>query len=319
MLEYGPVSRRSDRAGREKSAIGRSRRAWDASDEALLAGLGTGDPASASVFVRRFQARVYGAAAAIVGDGPDAAEVAQEAFLRAWRHADAYDARRGSVATWILAITRNVSIDRIRMLKARPAEVFDVTSIATRPAVIASPEDAAVVSDEARRVEGVVAGLSHELRRALLLATVGGFTAQDVADREHIPLGTAKTRIRTALIVLAAMGYGATDPIRTVEAAMVTPSGRDVGDVRLLDGDPPWLLVSVPGWKRWDAEVGQPLDYRLQVEMADGTRLELRDVELSSSGDWGATADFDPSRVRRVVMTDSTGRVWCRADIQPPD
>ena len=199
MLEYGPMGRRSERPGQEGSASWRSRRAWDASDEALLAGLGTGDPASASVFVRRFQSRVYGDAAAIVGDGPNASEVAQEAFLRAWRHADAYDPRRGSVATWLLAITRNLSIDRIRMAKARPTEVFDVTSIATRPSPIAGPEDAAVVSDEARRVEGVVARLSGELRRALLLASVGGFTAQDVAEREGIPLGTAKTRIRTAL------------------------------------------------------------------------------------------------------------------------
>lgn len=199
MLEYGPVDRRPARASQDGSAPWRASRAWDASDEALLAGLGTGDPGSASVFVRRFQSRVYGAAAAIVGDGPNAAEVAQETFLRAWRHADAYDARRGSVATWLLSITRNLSIDRIRMSKSRPTEVFDVTSIAARPSLSVGPEDTAVISDEARRVEGVVARLSGELRRALLLASVGGYTAQDVADREGIPLGTAKTRIRTAL------------------------------------------------------------------------------------------------------------------------
>lgn len=199
VLEYGLMRERSPRAGRQESAFSHSRRAWDASDEALLAGLGTGDPAAASVFVRRFQSRVYGAAAAIVGDGPNAAEVAQEAFLRAWRHADAYDARRGSVVTWLLSITRNVSIDRIRMAKARPTEVFDVTSIAARPSLAAGPEDAVVVTDEARQVEAVLAGLSGELRRALLLASVGGLTAQGVADVERIPLGTAKTRIRTAL------------------------------------------------------------------------------------------------------------------------
>lgn len=199
MLEYGSMDRRSGRVRQERSTSWRSSRAWDASDEALLAGLGTGDPAAASVFVRRFQSRVYGAAAAIVGDGPNAAEVAQEAFLRAWRHADAYDPRRGSVATWLLSITRNLSIDRVRMAKSRPTEVFDLTSIATRPSLSAGPEDTAVVSDEARRVEDVVAGLSAELQRALLLASLGGFTAQDVADHESIPLGTAKTRIRTAL------------------------------------------------------------------------------------------------------------------------
>lgn len=170
-----------------------------ASDDALLAGLGTGDPAAASVFVRRFQARVYGVAAAIVGDGPNAAEISQEAFLRAWRHADTYDARRGSVATWLLSITRNLAIDRLRMASSRPNEVFDLTALIERPSAAAGPEDAALMADELGRVGQAVAQLTAELRRALLLASIGGYTAQDVADHEDIPLGTAKTRIRTAL------------------------------------------------------------------------------------------------------------------------
>lgn len=173
--------------------------AWEASDEALLAGLGTGDQASAAVFVRRFQTRVYGVASAIIGDGPNAAEVAQEAFLRAWRHAAAYDPRRGSVATWLLAITRNLSIDRLRMTNARPSEIYDAALLAEIPSTGAGPEDSAVVEDEAGRVQQALAGLTAELRRALVLASFAGYTAQDIADREGIPLGTAKTRIRTAL------------------------------------------------------------------------------------------------------------------------
>ncbi len=76
----------------------------DPSDEALLAGYGSGDPASAAVFVRRFQARVYGLALTIVRDPAVAEEVAQETFARVWRHGGAYDARRGRVATWLLSI-----------------------------------------------------------------------------------------------------------------------------------------------------------------------------------------------------------------------
>src|SRR6188472_2608333 len=98
---------------------------WEASDEALLAGFGIGDPTAAAVFVRRFQSRVHGLAGSVVGAGPAAADVAQEAFLRAWGHANAYDARRGSVTTWLLAITRNVAIDHIRMRRSRPSEVLD--------------------------------------------------------------------------------------------------------------------------------------------------------------------------------------------------
>ncbi len=68
---------------------------WGAADDALLAGFGMGDPEAATAFVRRHQARVFGLARSIVGDPALAEDVAQEAFVRAWRHAAAYDARRG--------------------------------------------------------------------------------------------------------------------------------------------------------------------------------------------------------------------------------
>jgi RNA polymerase sigma-70 factor (ECF subfamily) len=78
-----------------------------AADDTLLAAYGTGDPDAAAAFVRRHQARVYGLARSIVVDPILAEDVAQEAFTRAWRHAGTYDARRGSVPTWLLTITRN--------------------------------------------------------------------------------------------------------------------------------------------------------------------------------------------------------------------
>ena len=93
-----------------------------AADDALLAGFGVGDPDAATVFVRRHQARVFGLARSIVGDAALAEDVAQEAFIRAWHHAAAYDPRRGSVPTWLLAITRNVAIDALRMRRPNPVD-----------------------------------------------------------------------------------------------------------------------------------------------------------------------------------------------------
>jgi RNA polymerase sigma-70 factor (ECF subfamily) len=72
------------------------------SDEILLAGMAGGDQDAAAAFVRRYQARVYGLALTVVRSPALAEEVAQEAFLKAWRHAGTYDARRGRVATWLL-------------------------------------------------------------------------------------------------------------------------------------------------------------------------------------------------------------------------
>ncbi|MBA3350543.1 MAG: RNA polymerase sigma factor, partial [Actinobacteria bacterium] len=80
---------------------------WSVSDEALLAGLASGDEEAAAAMVRRFQGRIYGLALMIVGDERTAEDVAQETFVKAWQHADAYDSRRGRVPTWLLAIARN--------------------------------------------------------------------------------------------------------------------------------------------------------------------------------------------------------------------
>ncbi len=95
--------------------------AWRASgegdevpDEALLSGMAVGDDRAGVAFVRRYQRRVFGLALAIVGDSPQAEDIAQEALIRVWRHSQIFDARRGSVAAWVLTITRNLALDTLR-------------------------------------------------------------------------------------------------------------------------------------------------------------------------------------------------------------
>jgi RNA polymerase sigma-70 factor (ECF subfamily) len=132
------------------------------SDEALLSGMAMGDQEAAVVFVRRYQRRIFGLAYSMTNDASVSEEVAQEALIRVWRHAPVFDHRRGSVTSWVLTITRNLTIDALRMRRTVP----------TDPAVV--------------------------------LAAVYGRTALEISDEESIPLGTAKTRIRTGLIRLRA-------------------------------------------------------------------------------------------------------------------
>lgn len=91
-------------------------------DEALLAGLGTGDPELALAFVRRFQRRVFGVAVTVLGAPALAEDVVQQTFERAWRHAQMYDARRGSVRTWLVTIAHNLAIDTIRVRRPLPLD-----------------------------------------------------------------------------------------------------------------------------------------------------------------------------------------------------
>lgn len=189
-------------AGNLSRRLGRTDSVWRASDEALLAGLAAGDADAAVAFVRRYQRRVFGLAVTLLGDRALADDVAQEAMVRAWRHASAFDARRGSVTTWLLAITRNLAIDALRAARVKP--VPDDVLVAAMPAVGDVPGDTSVALDELRRVARALDAMPVEQRRALLLARLRGLTAAELAEREGIPLGTAKTRIRTALIRLRA-------------------------------------------------------------------------------------------------------------------
>lgn len=180
---------------------------WSLSDETLLAGLASGDPEAATAFVRRFQGRVFGLAMVILGDPVAADEAAQETFVRAWRYAGGFDASRGAVAPWLLTIARNVSVDAARL---RPSEPMDPAALAALP--IPSGEDTeerAVTSAESERLLQAISELPDEQRRALVAAAFHGRTAREIGEREGIPLGTAKTRIRAAMLKLrAAMEVG---------------------------------------------------------------------------------------------------------------
>jgi RNA polymerase sigma factor (sigma-70 family) len=171
------------------------------SDEALLAGLAASEREAAAAFVRRFQRRVYGLALTIVGDPGTAEDVAQEAFLRAWRRADGYDARRGRVSTWLLAIARNAAIDVVRLKRAQP---IDPGALAARLQLEHARDESDEQSPLADRelLRRALGCLPDEQRRALVLATFFGRTAREIGELEGVPLGTAKTRIRTAMLML---------------------------------------------------------------------------------------------------------------------
>jgi RNA polymerase sigma factor (sigma-70 family) len=171
---------------------------WSLSDESLIAGVAAGDPDAATAFVRRFQARVFGLALTIVRDPATAEEVAQDAFLRAWKHAGAYDPRRGRVVTWLLSITRNLAVDAIRMKRFEPLDPETLLSF-QEPL---DDQDAVTARADSRALLSAVAGLPTEQRRALLLSAFCGRTAREIAELDGVPLGTVKTRIRAAMLKL---------------------------------------------------------------------------------------------------------------------
>ena len=166
------------------------------SDETLLAGLAAGETDAAAAFVRRYQARVYGLVITIVRDPGTAEDVAQETFVRAWRNAGSYDARRGRVAPWLLTIARNAAIDAMRVRRPEP---LDPEIVAARLQGPGAALDEAAPPDERERVGDAIGELPGPQRRALFLAAFAGRTAREISELEDAPVGTIKTRIWAAM------------------------------------------------------------------------------------------------------------------------
>jgi RNA polymerase sigma factor (sigma-70 family) len=170
---------------------------WDVSDEALFAGYAAGDPDAAAVFVRRFQSQVYGLALAIASVPADAEDIAQEAFVRAWRYAASFDERRGSVAAWLLRVTRNVALDHLRARGRRADPIGELPAeLLVDAADVGETVDR---HDDAARVVGLLRSLPEAQREALVAVTLLGWTTREVSEAAAVPQATIKTRVRLAL------------------------------------------------------------------------------------------------------------------------
>jgi RNA polymerase sigma-70 factor (ECF subfamily) len=183
------TARRITRVGRAFKDDG------EISDEALLAGIAHRDERAVVAFVRRYQRRIFGLALSLVGDSALAEEIAQEAMLRVWRHAAIFDPRRGAVSTWVLTITRNLAVDALRMRRAAPMAPEAVVELLDGPSL----DGELAQLHTAEVVRAALAAIPEPQRRAIVLATLYGYSAQEVSVAEAIPLGTAKSRIRLGL------------------------------------------------------------------------------------------------------------------------
>src|SRR5262249_36259846 len=152
-----------------RASVGAVGKMWSVSDDALVAGLAAGDQEAASAFVRRFQRRVFGLARTIVADDRSAEDIAQEAFVRAWRHADAYDPRRGGCVAWVLRIPRTLAIDAVGVRRPVAFDPFVLLDL-DRRSDEREPPDLALLDDDTARLRAALAQLPEEQCRAIVLA-----------------------------------------------------------------------------------------------------------------------------------------------------
>ena len=173
-------------------------------DEALVRSIAAGDE---SALARAFDAHgglVHGLALRMLRNPGDAEEVSQDVFFQLWRTASRFDTGRGNLVGYLVAITRNRAIDRLRARRGRPAAV-GVVDPADFPSEAENPAAAAGAGDARVRAVAALGGLPVEERRVLEMAYFDGLSQSEIADRTSTPLGTVKGRTRNALVRLRAL------------------------------------------------------------------------------------------------------------------
>jgi RNA polymerase sigma-70 factor (ECF subfamily) len=159
------------------------------------------DQDAATELFDRFASRVYGLGIVMLGGDAAAQDLVQDTFVKLWRNAGRYDPGRGKLETWVLLVARSLAIDSLRR-RVLEARVLERTSPAREASDDPGPDQLVETADLSERARRAMATLSDGQRAALELAYFGGKTSAEVAELEGIPIGTAKTRIRTALLKL---------------------------------------------------------------------------------------------------------------------
>jgi RNA polymerase sigma-70 factor (ECF subfamily) len=157
--------------------------------EKLMRRLAAGESSALGELYDLFAGRTNALALRILRNTQEAEDVVQEVFLQAWRQAGRFDARRGSVEAWLLTMARTRAVDRLRRRSSRREAPSETAVAATEPPA----------TEEALAVRKALEGLTPDQRQALELAYYDGLTQSEIATRLGQPLGTIKTRIRTAM------------------------------------------------------------------------------------------------------------------------
>jgi RNA polymerase sigma-70 factor (ECF subfamily) len=166
-------------------------------DGQLIVRTAGGDRGAFEELHARYRRAVLGLALRRIGDRGRAEDATQDAFVAVWRSARTFDPARGSGTAWLYAVARNAITDRLRRTPEPVAE------LAEEPSGEPGPPDEAEASWTAWRVHRALEVLPGHERPVIELAYWSGLSQSEIAERLEIPLGTVKTRTRSALARLA--------------------------------------------------------------------------------------------------------------------
>jgi RNA polymerase sigma-70 factor (ECF subfamily) len=167
-------------------------------DSELVARMQRRDPQALGELYDRYGRVAYALILRVVRDTGIAEDLVQETFLRVWNRVHGFDAQKGSIGPWLLAVARNRAIDYLRSAGGRERNAVEYEEI-EHPSLFCDMEKDIISSDKARIVKSAIEKLSPNHRQVIELAYFEGLSQTEMAERMGQPLGTVKTWVRTAL------------------------------------------------------------------------------------------------------------------------
>ena len=166
-----------------------------ATDVELVRSIASGDADALIQMYQRHGRAVFSLALYVVRDPATAEEITQDAFFTLWQKARQFDAARGKFESWLLQITRNLAIDRLRHQRRRVQAVGSIEAMESHPALRYEPAS----SDHTYELNALLAMLPAAQRETIELAYFQGYTHEEIAALLGLPLGTVKSRILLGL------------------------------------------------------------------------------------------------------------------------
>jgi RNA polymerase sigma-70 factor (ECF subfamily) len=166
----------------------------------LLSQAGRGDEKAFAELYRLTSGKLFGVCLRMLRNRNEADEVLQEIYTTVWNRAASFDVAKAGALTWLVTLSRNKSIDRLRQHREESSrEATDFEGIVDEQA---SPADGAEVSQEHRRLQDCLDQLEPQQRKSVREAFFSGATYNELAGRLNVPLGTMKSWIRRSLMQL---------------------------------------------------------------------------------------------------------------------
>ncbi|HZS45183.1 MAG TPA: sigma-70 family RNA polymerase sigma factor [Blastocatellia bacterium] len=174
-------------------------------DALLISRIAKGDESALAALYDQYASQVLGLIMRVLTNRAEAEEILEEVFFQAWREANRYDGSRGTVPAWLFAIARSRAIDRIRTRQRKDSKTTSIDDAAPAGNIAddrSDPEGDSLRSEYRTIVQAALNELPAKQREVLELAYFSGLSQTEIADMTGEPLGTVKTRTRSAMMTL---------------------------------------------------------------------------------------------------------------------